>query len=216
MYLHSLENRYVKGDPEYEYNKTDGIIVPLYLWNQYLNSCFSTMIVRLNQANNTQIAVVAGYHEDDRDSIYGPSTFFYTMKSDTVILQELWHPNSEEENLPLATKIYLRPLDNEVYKADIEKEVSTYLSNFQTLQTGQTIVVPIESLNGTLVDMYVEKCEPMDEVILRGDVILELLEPLIEYSAPKLDTTQFDFDAPMVPQNPTEKFKPFSGKGHKF
>jgi len=216
MYLHSLENRYVEGDPEYKYNKTDGIIIPLFLWNQYLNSCLSTMIVRLKQGNTTQIAVVTGYHEDDHDSIYGPSSFFYTMKNETVVLEELWIPHSEEEVLPLATKIHLRPLDNEVYKADIEKEVSTHLSNFQTLQSGQTIVVPIESLNGALVDMYVEKCEPTDEVILRGDVVLELLEPLIEYSVPKTDTPQFDFDAPMVPQNTTEKFKPFSGKGHKF
>ena len=84
------------------------------------------MIVRLSQ-KNSQICTVAGHHNDDDTSIYAPAWMFYLLQSGKEVkLQELWIEHADEEFLALATKIYLKPLDNEIYHADIEEEISAY------------------------------------------------------------------------------------------
>ena len=200
------------------------------------------MIVRLVQGETTFVCTVGGYSEDD--FILCPEWFFYTLvKGETARVDCLWNEeDSIEESgeylpLPLATKIVLKPLDNEFYHADIEEELSRHLEKFKCLQKGVTLIVPLSSLGGFEVDIFVESCEPSDEVLLRGDVPLELAEPLeniVEWNkSPEWDketeATNFyetsrapeqktmDFDGSMFDTMGTkaqEKFVAFSGKGN--
>jgi hypothetical protein len=230
MFIYTIENRFSPDDHEYTYNNTDGIIVPVSLWTKWINSCSCTMIVRLSQ-ENSQICTVGGYHNDDDTSIYAPAWMFYLLQSGKEVkLQELWIENTDEEFLALATKIYLKPLDNEIYHADIEEEISEYLGNFQCLQKGSTLIVPIKKLGGYKVDIFVEKCEPDNEVIVRGEVALELIEPLEtipEWSKssppipddshtwiPKTREPREDDSESMLPISSDKKFVAFSGKGY--
>jgi hypothetical protein len=198
------------------------------------------MIVRLVQDEATFVCTVGGYTEDD--FILCPDWFFYTLaKGETAKVECLWNEDNEglqEEYLPLplATKIVLKPLDNEFYHADIEEELSRHLEKFKCLQKGVTLIVPLESLGGFEVDIFVENCEPSSEVLLRGDVPLELAEPLeniVEWNkspgwdkateannfyemsrAPEQKT--MDFDGSMFETQETQetKFVAFSGKGN--
>ena len=93
---------------------------------------------------------------------------------------------------PLAMKITLKPLDNELYHANLEEEISEYLSNWQVIKAGTTITVPIKELGGFPVDIYVESMEPESTGLLRGDLILDLAAPMedvVEWSATNVNTT---------------------------
>jgi len=187
MLLYSIEDHFTKDDTEFKFNTTDSILVRKSDWERWIQTCTNTMVVRLRQGETTQVCVVGGYHEDDAERVYAPSWIFYRLKSgEEVEIEQLWDTESSEDVLPIATKIHLRPLDNELYHADIEGEISKHLANFQSLQKGSTIVVPLESLGGYEVDIFVEECEPENEVLLRGDVALELVAPIedvVEWSA---------------------------------
>jgi hypothetical protein len=257
MYLYSIEDRFSAIDDEMVYNNTDGILVPKHLWSSWVNTCTTTMIVRITQNTHqhtaTQICCVAGYHEEERNAVYVPNWMFYQLTKSTIgTLEPLWEQleyeddedEDKEESLPLATKIVLRPLDNEIYHADIEEELSAFLQNFQTLQKGSTLTVPISKLGDYLVDVFVEDCEPSNEVLLRGDVPLELAEPLetiAEWTGRSDDSTStspntlipndepFPEDdillpiaTPQTPTQPqtyqtqsTQPFIPFSGSGNR-
>jgi len=121
---------------------------------------------------------------------------------------------------PVATKLTLQPLDSELYHCDIAKSVSEYLSNWHVLSEGTTLTVPCEELGGFLVDIYVQKAEPASTVLLRGEVPMELAEPLetvVEWQKPSVTQTpsiQEDFDQ-ILPTTNKSAFVPFSGRGNK-
>lgn len=88
---------------------------------------------------------------------------------------------------PLATKITLQPLDNELYHCDIATAVSEHLSKWSVLTKNVTLTVPLKELGGYLVDIFVKDIEPAETVLLRGEVPLELAEPIEaipEWTAP--------------------------------
>lgn len=61
------------------------------------------------------------------------------------------------------------------------------LSEWHLLRKGQVIPVPIPELGDFTVEMFVEDLEPAPLVMLRGEVPLELTEPLeevVEWSVP--------------------------------
>jgi hypothetical protein len=232
MILYNIQHHFAAGEDEYQYNSTDCILIPKTMWEKWIEVCEKTMIVRLTQESTTLICTVGGYHEEN-NIIICPSWMFYTLDStkDTMI-EKVFEENDEMEPLPLATKIHLRPLDNELYHANIEEEVSLYLSNFQTLQQGCTLVVPLQSLGGFNVDIFVEKCEPQGEVLLRGDVPLELVAPLenvmewekkeedIKEESPRpgtpIPSMVEDFSSFLEDYKPEKKgFVAFSGSGNR-
>jgi hypothetical protein len=132
---------------------------------------------------------------------------------------------------PLATKIVLQPLDNELYHCDIATAVSKYLSEWQVLTVWTTLTVPCEELGGFPVDIFVQSIEPANIVLLRGEVPLELAEPIesvAEWTRPSLPHhihTQQDeepeeealvnFIQPVETTQQSSKFIPFSGTGYR-
>ena len=232
MILYNIQHHFTPGDEEYQYNSTDCILIPKALWEKWIEICEKTMIVRLTQGDTTLICTVGGYHEQP-NTLICPSWMFYTLDSmSDANIEKVFEQNDEMEPLPLATKIHLRPLDNELYHANIEEEVSKYLSNFQTLQEGCTLVVPLQSLGNFCVDIFVEKCEPQSEVLLRGDVPLELVAPLenvmewekkeedIKEESPRpgtpIPSMVEDFSSFLEDYKPEKKgFVAFSGSGNR-
>ncbi len=238
MRLYSIEDHFDADDDEMKYNTTDGILVPKSKWQRWVQTCQTSMLVRIVQPNKSQICCVSGYHSDDINSVYLPSWMFYQVsKDEDATLEPLWDEDEETEPLPLATKITLRPLDNVIYHADIVEELSTFLQNFQTLQKGSTLVVPVQKLGNYLVDVFVEDIQPSNEVLLRGDVPLELEEPLEAIhewngsdssdSVPKLQNQHnqknndepFEDEFPLLPMaqqtQQTQSFIPYSGTGNR-
>jgi hypothetical protein len=228
MYLYCIEDRFSTDDQEHSYASTDGILVPRHLWEEWTSTCSSTMCLRLSQRGQshtqTQICVVASYHKEDADSFYAPQWMFHTLKKGEELQYEtLWDEDDELVNpLPQATQIKVKPLDNAFYHSDIQENLSDYLSHFQTLQKNTVLSVPIKELGGFCVDLLVEECQPSSEVLLRGEVPLELSEPMetVAEWEPQpitkvLHAPQESFDdAPMISTIPVPTKPSYTGKGN--
>jgi hypothetical protein len=87
--------------------------------------------------------------------------------------------------LPLATKLTIRPLDNAAYHTDLRAAVEAYLDMFHILEPNTTLSVPLEELGGYEVMVFVEAVEPAAVVRLGGEVIIEFCEP--EGGIPELE-----------------------------
>ena len=87
--------------------------------------------------------------------------------------------------LPLATKLTIRPLDNAAYHTDLRAAVEAYLDMFHILEPNTTLSVPLEDLGGYEVMVFIETVEPAAVVRLGGEVIIEFCEP--EGGIPELE-----------------------------
>lgn len=156
------------------YEQNDQCIVPKRLWIAWTEKQVGeVLLVKIVQGEKTHTLCVGSYTTDSFDTVFLPQRCFldFTITMNVQISVCKSMP-------PLATKIEIQPLDNELYHCDIAKAVSTYLSNWQILTKWTTLTVPCEELGGYLVDIFVKSIEPADTVLLRGDVPLELAEPI--------------------------------------
>jgi len=87
--------------------------------------------------------------------------------------------------LPLATKLTIKPLDNAAYHTDLRAAVEAYLDMFHILEPNTTLSVPLEELGGYEVMVFIESTEPEALVRLGGEVIIEFCEP--EGGIPELE-----------------------------
>jgi hypothetical protein len=170
--------------------------------------------------------VVSGGHTDDDTVIYLPEALMMGMQQD-----EYCSIRVVTTLPPVATKVVLQPLDNELYHCDIGAAVSKKLSNWHLLRKNQTLTVECEELGGFPVDVFIKDVEPAETVLLRGEVPLELAEPLeevVEWTAtaaapapvPRPPTPTpappEDFETMFTPQpQPKTGFQAFSGTGHR-
>jgi len=205
--------------PEY-----DGCIIHSNLWSSWTNNLTDVMLVKITNNEKTHYLHVHSHHNVSEDVIYIPTWCIGSETTIEVLMERVL------EMPPLATKITLQPLDNELYHCDIAAAVSQHLSNWQVLSEGTTLTVPCPELDGFLVDIYVKTIEPEKTVLLRGEVPLELDEPLetvnewIHNTSPNQErpssptpdsVSSFNefIDVPIQESGP-KKFVPFSGKGY--
>lgn len=168
--------------------EADGCVVSKSAWNRMLqNFEAETILVQVSSHadDKSWILHVHSYHTLDENVIFLPQRCYdelHHQPSDVVV--EL----VEEDDMPLvATKIVLQPVDNSSEGIDIAKAVSEYLSSWHVLSSGTVLHVPIEELGGFIVDIVVQEVEPVHYngyVLLRGEVPLELAEPLIRPERP--------------------------------
>lgn len=139
------------------------------------------------------ILVRVSSHADDKEWILHVHSY-HTLDDNVLFLpqrcyDELHHQPSDvdvellDDTPPLATKIVLQPIDGSAEGIDIASAVSEYLSSWHVLSAGTVLHVPIQELGGFLVDVAVQEVEPATAdgyVLLRGEVPLELAEPLIQ------------------------------------
>lgn len=196
----------------------DVCIIPKHLWSKWTRNQLEELLLVKIVANKKEHTLhIHSYHENSKDIIYIPSWCF----SDFPLEVEMKRVSSP----PIATKITLQPLDTEVYHCDIAKAVSEHLSSWHILTEGTILTVPCEELGGFPVDIYVQKTEPETTVLLRGEVPMELAEPIekvIEWEKPPPpphleESIPEDFDQMLATTAPpkAEGFVPFSGKGNK-
>lgn len=133
------------------------------------------MLVELLQGDTRIVLCVEGGHSEDTEVIFVPERVSAQLDAEEYVQLNLLR-----EMPPNATKIELQPLDSELYHCDIAGAVSQYLATWNVLQKHTTLSVPCEELGGYIVDIFVKNIEPADTVLLRGEVPLELAEPLID------------------------------------
>ena len=143
-------------------------------WNLWIaNQTTETLLVEVCQGDQRYVLTVDCPHNGEPDTIYIPSRIYTGLDSPDVTVNRL------NELPPIATNIILQPLDTELYHCDIAAAVSEYLSHWNVLQKHTTLSVPCPELGGYCVDVFVQETEPTDCVLLRGEVPLNLAEPLL-------------------------------------
>lgn len=114
-----------------------------------------------------------------------------------------------DEALPAATRIVLRPHDSAFYGVDSNEELEPVLTRFGVLTAGTTIPVRVDALGGFLVAFDVIATEPANVVLMEGDeVALEFERALDDAgfrsaepsgSAPAPASPEPFEDGPMIP-----------------
>lgn len=152
----------------------DSCVIPRVLWTRWTRTqTAEVLLVELKQRETTRLFVVANHHSQDANNIYIPERLLIDFDTEEYCIVRV-----VEEMPPVATKITLQPLDNELYHCDIATAVSEYLSKWNILTKHATLTVPLKELGGFEVDIFVKEIEPAETVLLRGEVPLELAESL--------------------------------------
>uniref|UniRef100_A0A6C0ICJ9 Uncharacterized protein n=1 Tax=viral metagenome TaxID=1070528 RepID=A0A6C0ICJ9_9ZZZZ len=167
--------------------------IRLFIDPQEANSPDKVFLVRLSSSLGSSIVVNVGgpHREYDVNSVYAPAWIMNALIiSDSVPSPIFWEKVTE--TLPRATEISLKPIDEAILESglDVRDEIEAHLKNFNVLQQGTTIPLPLSS--GLKVDIYVEKVLPEPVALLRDEVILDLLGAVIAPPPPP----------PMLPQRP--------------
>ena len=142
-------------------------------------------LIRLTNpvTNKTLVVNVGGPHREyQENAIYAPTWILDALDIHEAPGEILW----EKVNIspPRATKIVLKPLDTMMNHIDGREEIEEHLKNFNVLQMGTTIPIPLRPFDNDITYVFVEKIEPEPVVLLRNEVELDLLDSIIEDEQP--------------------------------
>jgi hypothetical protein len=156
----------------------DNCFVPQKMWTNWIERQEAeVLLAEVEQEGVKHILCVEGPHTMNTNTIYIPSRCLQDFNEDDYARVRVM-----KEMPPNATKIVLQPLDSEIVGCgiDIAAKVSDMLSHWQTLTKHTMLSVQCEELGGLVVELFVKEIEPADTVLLRGEVPLEVEEPLIK------------------------------------
>lgn len=206
--------------------KTDACVLPQHLWSRWVErQTTEVLLVEVSQLEEKFTLHVASHHDQNRDGIFLPPRVLAALDANEYV-----EVNVLREMPPVATKIVLQPLDEDVAECvDVSEVVSGYLSKWHTLKQGTILTIECENVGGLMLDILVKEVEPAEVVLLRGEVPLEMyterppaplhqpipqLQPSPQIQEPLEDEEEEDFGL-AIPQQVTTGFVPFSGKGHR-
>jgi len=138
-------------------------------------------LIRLTNpvTNKTLVVNVGGPHREyQENAIYAPTWILDALDIHDGPGEILWEKVNEPP--PRATKIVLKPLDTMMKHIDGREEIEEHLKNFNVLQVGTTIPIPLRPFDNHITYVFVEKIEPEPVVLLRNEVELDLLDSIIE------------------------------------
>ncbi len=221
----------------------DNCLVPQSMWARWVDRQEAEVLLAEVEQNGVKhILCIEGPHQMNTNTIYIPARCLQDFdENDYVRMRVL------KKMPPRARRIVLQPLDSDImnFGVDIAAAVSGMLSHWQVLTKHTMLSVPCEELGGLIVELFVKDIEPADTVLLRGEVPLELDEPLIKPPPPPqifepqqprpltpipLEPEAFNEFVPMAPTaatatpdppynlrvGPQQKgFIPFSGTGNR-
>jgi hypothetical protein len=90
-----------------------------------------------------------------------------------------------QEAFPEATRIVLRPQDSAFYHADAKEELERALTRLGVIRTGDTILVPLDSLGGYQIPFDVVITEPANIVLAQGDEVIMEFEEALDAISPE-------------------------------
>jgi len=133
---------------------------------------FLITITSADSGKSITVNVAGPHREYDNDAIYAPNWVLEALDiHDTGNI--FWERVPEPP--PRATKISLKLIDDLWNEIDGRAEIEEHLKNFNVLQQGTTIQIPLRPFDNFLATVYVEKTEPASVVLLRDEVELDLI-----------------------------------------
>jgi hypothetical protein len=88
-----------------------------------------------------------------------------------------------QEYLPEATRMVLRPHDSAFYHADAKEELERALTRLGVLQSGSSIVIPLDVLGGYEITFDVVMTEPANLVLAHGEEVALEFEAALDGAA---------------------------------
>jgi len=157
---------------------------------------------------------VEGFNSYEKP-IFLPQWILRLLKTDGAG-EELTVDWFSEMAFPEATKIVLRPHDSSFFNGNVKEELERVLTRYGILHVGTTIPVPIEQLDGFIIQFDVVSCEPATIVLMQGDEVEILFEKALDDTTPDVvspvspDTGDTDAMIPSV--EPISYGQPLGGK----
>lgn len=135
------------------------------------------MLLAIESSGIKRICSIGSPHSNDKDHIYIPKWILENLGLDALEFENFVSVQPFLENIPSATKIVIKPLDNAIYHTDIRECFEVALQTFHVLSEGTLLKVCIPSLGDYEVSAYVDSVEPGPVVRLGGEVHVDFLEP---------------------------------------
>lgn len=157
-------------------------------------------------------------NEDDIDDIFVPLWMIDSgsLPGDGEIIQA---EVMEREAFPEATRLIFRVVDSAFYSSQIKEELEKALSSLGVIRRHTTLQIPLSSLDGFNVDVFVSETEPANVVLCHGEEIpVEFEEPVDQIPQPPVERVPTPIPEPppslsaMLPIE--ESSTTFTGQGH--
>jgi len=156
----------------------DEIVVPKPVFDRWLELFppGAPLLARLtNPVTDTTRIVCIGGQDTVNNCIFAPPSVTEALEGEEIRIDPF------QEELPSASKLYLRLIDMEPMDGiDLRQAVENHLDTYHVLALGTTLRVPVTELGDTEVAFYVEDIEPAPLVRIGGEVLLEILSTQIE------------------------------------
>jgi hypothetical protein len=164
---------------------SDEIILPTYHLNKLIESFDETeplLVTLTNTTNNlTTVVSIGTPHREDKNTIFVPQWILdligHIGNSDDPI-----QIKKTDMDIPIATKIVIKPLDPIAFQIDTISCFEKTLLNLHTIRQDLTIPVCIPELgNDYIMFAYIEKVEPASiSRIVNGEVTVEFINDFPE------------------------------------
>ncbi len=162
---------------------SDEIIIPyeyfMSIIDEYNNE--SVLYINIiNRNNNMKYMATIGHpHNEDDNIIYVPQWILdcigYQNDSNCLELEIVHHID-----IPIATKIYIKPLDSHAFNTDLISSFSNAFFNLHSIQ--QNITLPVEIYDNYMyfnIFAYIDKVEPAPiSRIVSGEVQVEFINDI--------------------------------------
>lgn len=153
---------------------------------------------------------------DDMDDIYVPLWMIDSgsLPEDGEVVQV---DIMENEAFPEASRLVFRVLDSAFYSSEVKDELEKALSSLGVIRKHTILRIPLTSLDGFKVDVFVSETEPANIVLCHGEEIpVEFEEPLDQAAQPEPEPAQPEPQPESEPEVNSSSMLPQEAESSKF
>jgi hypothetical protein len=182
---------------------SDEIILPSFTLNKLMEQFDDNEILYIKMTNTETdqyyIVAISSSHNYDKNTIFAPQWILEIIGCsgccDSVIKIE----KADMEDIPIATKITIKPLDPIAFELDTLELFEKALMNLHSIKENITLPIPVPQLGKDYtIFAYIEKVEPMSiSRITNGEVDVEFVNEFTTQPSTPIDTTPIG-SSPMI------------------
>ena len=162
---------------------SDQIIIPVHLFHELINEFEEESVLYVNlihtEYNIKYLVTIPSSHDENPQTIYVPSWILDLLGHSLDPIYQI--EKADTSDLPVATRILIKPLDPAVFDLDLISGCEQAFMNLHSIQ--QDITLPIQILDQTFF-VHIEQVDPMPLArIIEGEVTVEFInmfEKIIE------------------------------------
>ena len=160
---------------------SDEIIIPSYHLNKIIEQFEDNEPLLVNITNSEKnlstVVAISTPHKYDKNTIFVPQWLLDLIEVDSNSNTPVSIKKAQTNDIPIATKIVIKPLDPVAFELDIMACFEKTMMNLHTIKEGITIPVNVPELGKDFTMFaYIEKVEPAPlSRIVHGEVDVEFI-----------------------------------------